>query len=101
MKKFVGKNTPSVDPSVDVVLMVLKNALAAQPASPLLASFLQQYQERGGLSKKQLEGLHSKAKKVPGMSAAHLATLEAIIKKKPTRYRTEVTVSDTLVKTDL
>ncbi len=89
MKRYAGKNAPSVEPSVDVVLMVLKSAHAARPDSPLLASFLQQYQERGGLSKKQLEGLHSKASKIAGVSPAHLATLEAIIMKKPTRYKTE------------
>ncbi len=89
MKRYAGKNSPAIEPSVDVVLMVLKYALAGRPDSPLIASFLQQYQERGGLSKKQLEGLHSKASKIEGVSPAHLATLEAIILKKPTRYKTE------------
>jgi hypothetical protein len=89
MKRFTGKNTPSLDPAVDVVLMLLQAAHAARPDSNLITSFLQQYQERGGLSKKQLEGLHSKASKIEGMSPAHLATLQAIILKKPTRYKTE------------
>jgi hypothetical protein len=89
MKRFAGKNTPSIEPAVDVVLMVLQASHAARPDSPLITSFLQQYQERGGLSKKQLEGLHSKASKIDGISAAHLATLQAIIMKKPTRYKTE------------
>lgn len=89
MKRFAGKKGPSLEPSVDVVLMVLQASHAARPDSPLLASFLQQYQERGGLSKKQLEGLHSKASKIEGISPAHLATLQAIIMKKPTRYKTE------------
>ncbi len=89
MKRFAGKNAPALEPSVDVVLMVLQAAHSARPDSPLITSFLQQYQERGGLSKKQLEGLHSKASKIEGISAAHLATLQAIIMKKPTRYKTE------------
>ncbi len=89
MKRFAGKNSTSLEPSVDVVLMLLRASHAARPDSPLLTSFLQQYQERGGLSKKQLEGLHSKASKIEGISAAHLATLQAIIMKKPTRYKTE------------
>lgn len=101
MKKFAGRTAASVEPSVDVVLMVLQAALAAQPTSTLLSSFLRQYHERGGLSKKQLEGLHSKAKKIEGISAAHLATLEAIILKKPTRYKTEVGASITQPPEDL
>lgn len=72
---------------VDVVLDVLKEAQAAFPASEFISSLLFQYQERGGLSKKQLEGLHSKASKAPGISEGKLATLQAIILKKPTRYK--------------
>ena len=50
-------------PEVDVVLQILQASLEAQPSSSFLQSLLFQYQERGGLSKKQLEGLHAKAKK--------------------------------------
>ncbi|MBL0356466.1 MAG: hypothetical protein IPP72_06025 [Chitinophagaceae bacterium] len=75
---------------VDVVLDVLKEAQAAFPASEFISSLLFQYQERGGLSKKQLEGLLSKASKVPGIAEAKLATLQAIILKKPTRYKSPV-----------
>jgi hypothetical protein len=74
-------------PDVDVILDVLKQTLEAQPASPFVTSLLFQYQERGGLSKKQLEGLHSKAAKISTISPGKLATLEAIILKKPTRYK--------------
>lgn len=89
MRRFAGKNSPSVEPSVDVILMILNAAHAARPEATLISSLLQQYRERGGLSKKQLEGLHSKASKIEGISAAHLATLEAIILKRPTRYKAE------------
>jgi hypothetical protein len=89
MRRFAGKNSPSIEPSVDVILMILNAAHAARPDSTLISSLLQQYRERGGLSKKQLEGLHSKAGKIEGISAAHLATLEAIILKRPTRYKPE------------
>jgi hypothetical protein len=74
-------------PDVDVIMDVLKETLEAQPASPFVSSLLFQYQERGGLSKKQLEGLHSKASKLGTVSLGKLATLEAIILKKPTRYK--------------
>ena len=49
---------------VDIVLDILKAVLEAQPLSSFTQSLLFQYQERGGLSKKQLEGLYSKATKV-------------------------------------
>lgn len=58
------------------------------PQSEFVNSLYQQYCNRGGLSKKQLEGLHSKAVKANSISHGKLATLEAIIKKKPTRERT-------------
>ena len=74
-------------PDVDVVLDILKAVLAAQPLSSFTQSLLNQYQERGGLSKKQLEGLYSKAVKVKAIPPNKLATLEAIILKKPQKYR--------------
>ena len=89
MRRFAGKNAPSIDPSVDVILMLLNAAHTARPNASLISSLLQQYREKGGLSKKQLEGLYSKASKIEGISPAHLATLEAIILKRPTRYKTE------------
>jgi hypothetical protein len=50
-------------------------------------SLHKQYQERGGLSKKQLEGLYNKALKVNTIPVNKLATLEAMILKRPTRYK--------------
>lgn len=65
----------------------------AHPGSVFVNSLYQQYCNRGGLSKKQLEGLHSKALKTTGISPGKLATLEAIIKKKPTRERAAATIT--------
>ncbi len=79
-------------PDVDVIMDVLKETLAEYPASVFVQSLLHQYHERGGLSKKQLEGLHSKALKVKTIAPGKLATLEAIILKKPTRYHSPVPV---------
>lgn len=70
-----------------MILDVLKAVLTAYPESAFVQSLLRQYQERGGLSKKQLEGLFGKAQKVQDMPASRLATLEALILKKPTRYK--------------
>ena len=67
--------------------------LQAHPTSNFVNSLYQQYCNRGVLSKKQLEGLHSKALKTESISQAKIATLEAIIKKKPTRERAAATIS--------
>lgn len=72
---------------VDVISDVLKAVLEAYPASTFVQSISRQYQERGGLSKKQLEGLYGKAQKVSSIAPGKLATLEAEILKRPTRYK--------------
>ena len=77
-------------PDVDIVLDILQQTLAANPTSTFTASLLHQYQERGSLSKKQLEGLYHKASKVNDITEGKLATLQAIILKKPTRYKSEL-----------
>ena len=92
MKQFSGKQFQSTEPSVDIILKVLNAAQAARPDAPFISSLLQQYRERGGLSKKQLEGLHDKARKIEGFSLGLLATLEAIILKRPDRNKKEITV---------
>jgi hypothetical protein len=76
-------------PDVDVIRDVLQAAQAAYPASAFIQSLAYQYEERGGLSKKQLQGLHQKASKVKTIPAGKLATLEAEILKRPTRYKSE------------
>jgi len=77
-------------PDVDIVLDILKAVLEAQPLSSFTQSLLHQYQERGGLSKKQLEGLYSKAVKIKTIPVNKLATLEAIILRKHTKHRSEL-----------
>jgi len=76
-----------IRPDVDIVLDILKAVVEAQPHSSFAQSILQQYQERGGLSKKQLQGLYGKAQKVETIAPGKLATLEAIILKKPTKEK--------------
>ncbi len=77
-------------PEVDIVLDILKAVLEAQPLSSFTQSLLHQYQERGGLSKKQLEGLYSKATKVKDIPPGKLATLEAIILRKHSKHKSEL-----------
>ena len=74
-------------PDVDIVLDILKAVLDAQPLSSFTQSLLHQYQERGGLSKKQLQGLYGKASKINSIPPNKLATLEAIILKKHTKEK--------------
>lgn len=76
-------------PGVDIVLDILKMVAENQPGNQFSQSILLQYQERGGLSKKQLEGLYGKAKRIPGIPAHKLATLEAIILRKTEKQRSE------------
>ena len=85
---------------VDIVRDVLELTEAAFPASTFVKSLHQQYLNHGGLSKKQLEGLYQIAQKVSTIPAGKLSTLEAIIMKKPTRYKSEKPAPAPLYKKD-
>jgi len=74
-------------PEVDIIKDVLKASREAYPNSSFVQSLSLQYEERGGLSKKQLEGLYKKAEKIRSMPPNWLATLEAEILKRPTRFK--------------
>lgn len=76
-----------IRPDVDIVLDILKEVAAAYPENNFAQSILFQYQERGGLSKKQLQGLYGKASTLKTISSGKLATLEAIILKKHTKEK--------------
>ena len=87
-------------PDVDIVLDILKETLLHNPTSTFVSSLLHQYQERGGLSKKQLDGLQHKASKVESIPPGKMATLEAIILKKPQKYRSALPVATPLFTKD-
>lgn len=76
-----------LNPNVDIVLDILKAVIEDQPLSSFAKSLHHQYVERGGLSKKQLQGLYGKAQKVKSIPVNKLATLEAIIRQKKTKER--------------
>lgn len=76
-------------PEIDIVNEVLEECIVAYPVSSFVISLYQQYIKRGSLSKKQLQGLHGKASQIQNISPAKLATLEALIKKMPTRFKSE------------
>jgi hypothetical protein len=87
-------------PDVDIINDVLVAAMEAYPKSDFVKSLHQQYHERGGLSKKQLQGLFYKAEKIPGLPVSKLATLEAEILKKPTRYKSPLPANTPLYTKD-
>ncbi|MEO6839114.1 MAG: hypothetical protein ABI185_12055 [Ginsengibacter sp.] len=77
-------------PKLDIINMLLEDCILAFPVSTFVISIYQQYQRRGWLSKKQLQGLYDKAAKINGVLPGRLAALESIIKKMPTRERSEL-----------
>jgi hypothetical protein len=74
-------------PDVDIIKNLLEALRIANPNSDFVKSLSFQYEERGGLSKKQLQGLLQKAAKVKDLPANWIATLEAEILKRPNRYK--------------
>lgn len=87
-------------PGVDIINEVLEDCIMAYPVSSFVISLYQQYQQRGSLSKKQLQGLYSKASGIEGIQQNKLATLEAVIKKMPTRYKSELPAPKPLFEKD-
>jgi hypothetical protein len=75
---------------LDIINEVLEECILAYPLSSFIISIYKQYLERGSLSKKQLQGLYGKASKIATLPPGKLATIEAIIKKMPTRYKSEL-----------
>lgn len=87
-------------PGVDIVLDILKIVAEKQSGNQFSQSILMQYQERGGLSKKQLEGLYGKAKRIPEISQNKLATLEAIILRKHEKQKSDLPANTPLYQKD-
>src|SRR5690242_18942404 len=75
---------------IDIINDVLEECIRAFPLSSFIISLYKGYQQRGSLSKKQLQGLHAKASGIKNISQSKLGTLEAIIKRMPTRYKSEL-----------
>ena len=77
-------------PPLDIINMVLEDCILAYPVSSFIISLYKQYQQRGSLSKKQLQGLYAKASQVKEIAPGKLAGIEAIIKRMPTRDKSEL-----------
>jgi hypothetical protein len=74
-------------PGIDIIGKILDALYQHNPDALFVMSLMHQYEERGSLSKKQLQGLYQKASSVETIPANWLGTLEAIILKMPTRYK--------------
>ena len=79
-------------PGIDIIGKILDACYTHNPDALFVMSLMHQYEERGSLSKKQLEGLLSKAQKIKDIPPNWLGTLEAIILKMPTRYKSEAPI---------
>lgn len=86
--------------SIDIVNEILELCILAYPVSAFIISLYKQYMQRGSLSKKQLQGLHSKAAQINDIPPGKLATLEALVKKMPTRYKSDLPVINAIVEKD-
>lgn len=75
---------------IDIVNEILEQCIIAYPVSSFIIGLYQQYQQRGSLSKKQLQGLYGKASEIIDMVPGKLATLEALINKMPNRFKSEI-----------
>ncbi|MFY7899302.1 MAG: hypothetical protein ACOVNY_03885 [Chitinophagaceae bacterium] len=81
--------------TLDVIDKILNACYEANKDALFIMSLMHQYEERGWLTKKQMEGLLLKAKKVTDMPQGWLATLEANIAKMPTKDKTPIQVKPT------
>jgi hypothetical protein len=85
---------------IDMVGELLDECILAYPLSSFIISLFKQYQQRGSLSKKQLQGLYGKSSKIQHIPPGKLAALELLIKKMPTRYKSELPEAKPLFEKD-
>ncbi len=90
---MIKKNTQG--DKIDIIDKVLDACYHAYPHSVFIQSLMHQYEERGSLSKKQLEGAYQKALKVKDIPTNWLATMEATILKMPNRFKSPIVSSAT------
>jgi hypothetical protein len=87
-------------PPIDSINVLLEECIMAFPVSSFIISLYKQYQQRGSLSKKQLQGLYDKASGIQDLAPGKLAAVEAIIKKMPTRFKSAIPPNKPLYEKD-
>ncbi|MBL7697930.1 MAG: hypothetical protein JNK79_07215 [Chitinophagaceae bacterium] len=87
-------------PEIDSINVLLEECIMAFPVSSFIISLYKQYQQRGSLSKKQLQGLYDKASGIQDLAPGKLAAVEAIIKRMPTRFKSALPENKPLYEKD-
>lgn len=82
---------------IDIINLLLEDCILAYPLSTYIISIYKQYQQRGWLTKKQLEGLYDKSRRINGIPPGRLAALEALIRKMPNRSKSELPANKPLI----
>ena len=80
----------SKNKKIDVIDKLLSLCYAHNKDALFIMSLMHKYEERGSLSKKQLQGLLLKAQKIKEIPAHQIAAVEAIVLKMPNRDKTPV-----------
>lgn len=75
---------------VDVISDILAAAVRRYPDSAFVQGLSHQYLVKGGLSKRQLEGLYKRAEGIKDLPPGKLATLQAIILKRHQKYKSSL-----------
>ncbi len=88
------------NPQIDIIAQIIAQVIEAKPADEFCKSIQHQYMERGGLSKKQLEGLLGKAQKIATIQPSKIVTLQAIIKKKHITHKSVATLQKPIEQKD-
>ena len=84
----------------DIIDKVLEACYNHNKDALFTMSLMHQYEARGWLTKKQLQGLYNKASKIKELPTGLLATLEATINKMPNRDKTPIDTIITSAKTN-
>lgn len=75
---------------LDIIDKILAACYQHNKDALFTMSLMHQYEERGWLTRKQLQGLHNKASKIKDLQPGLLATLEATINKMPVKDKTPI-----------
>ena len=78
--------------SLDFVEKILTACYNSNKGDLFVMSLMHQYEDRGFLTKGQLQGLFYKAEKVADLPTGLLATLEATLSKLPTREKKDAPI---------
>jgi hypothetical protein len=76
----------------DIIDKILDACYHSNKDALFIMSLMHQYEDRGFLTRKQLQGLYYKAEKLPDLAPGLLATLQATIDRLPVRDKQPATI---------